>query len=91
MAGSGRRIDGLDSRLSDVALAFCVAVSITLVGYAIDAATHRPSTLLKILIPMAFFGPAVESSLQFVLFGALNCAAWTVVLYAGIAWRKSRR
>ena len=91
MSGSGRRIVGLDLRLSDIALAFCVAVSVTLVGYAIEAATHRSSTLLKILIPVAFFGPAVESSLQFVLLGALNCAAWTVVLYAGIVWRNSRR
>ena len=91
MSRSGRHVVGLDSRMSDVALAFCVAVSITLVGYAIDAATHRPSTLLKILIPVAFFGPAVESSLQFVLLGALNCAAWTLVLYAGIALRNRRR
>ena len=91
MSRSGRRVVGLDSRMSDVALAFCVAVSITLVGYAIDAATRRPSTLLKILIPVAFLGPAVESSLQFVLLGALNCAAWTVVLYAGIVWRNRRR
>ena len=91
MSRSGRRVVGLDSRMSDVALAFCVAVSTTLVGYAIDAATRRSSTLLKILIPVAFVGPVAESSLQFVLLGALNCAAWTVVLYAGIVWRNHRR
>lgn len=91
MTRSDRRAVVPGSRLSDVALAFCVAVSITLVGYAVDAATHRPSTLLKILIPVAFLGPVAESSLQFVLLGALNCAAWTVVLYAGIVWRNSRR
>lgn len=93
MAGSGRRVVGLESRLSGVALAFCVAVFITLVGYAVAAATHgtRPSILLKILIPVAFLGPAVETSRQFVLFGALNCALWTLVLYMVIAWRNALR
>ena len=59
-------------------LAFCVAVSISSGRLRNCAATRVGlSTLLKILIPVAFVGLSMaESSLQFVLLGALNCAAW---------------